>query len=155
VPTVNIADIGGRIMNLQDPNRKMSKSDTEAAGNIYLMDTPAQIQQKIKRAVTDSGSVVQTGDDKPAISNLLVLMSIATGRTLNKIEEEYITKGYGDLKTELADAIVSVLEPVQSKYLNYIDDLEYLNTVIARGRTTSSSIARTTLADVKSKLGLL
>jgi tryptophanyl-tRNA synthetase len=155
VPTVNIAENGGRIMNLQDPNRKMSKSDTETAGAIYLMDTPAQIQQKIKRAVTDSGSVVQTGDDKPAISNLLVLMSLATGRTLNKIEEEYITKGYGDLKTDLADAIVSVLEPVQSKYHNYIDDLEYLNTVIARGRTTSSSIARTTLSDVKSKLGLL
>lgn len=146
---------GARVMNLQDPGRKMSKSDEDQSGNIMLSDSPEEIRNKIKRAVTDSGSEVKAGEDKPAITNLLDIYSAITGRKVSEIEQEYEGKGYGDFKAGLADAVVEHLEPIQQRHDELMNDTEQLLAILNTGREKAAVIAEEKLSQVKSTLGLL
>lgn len=146
---------GARIMNLQDPSRKMSKSDEDQSGNIMLSDSPEEIRNKIKRAVTDSGSEVKAREDKPAITNMLDIYSAITGRKVSEIEAEYEGKGYGDFKAGLADAVVEHMQPIQKRHDELMNDTEQLLAILETGREKAAAIAEEKLSQVKSTLGLL
>jgi tryptophanyl-tRNA synthetase len=153
VPNPSIQKAGARIMNLQDPTRKMSKSDSDLSGVILLTDDAATITSKVKRAVTDSGSTVELSDDKPAISNLLTIYSLVSSESVEVLQERYAGRGYGDFKAELAEAIISKLAPVQEAFASY--DQDKLNTILAEGAQQASEVANAKLAAVKAKIGLL
>jgi tryptophanyl-tRNA synthetase len=155
VPEPTIRGEGARIMSLQDPSRKMSKSDADDGGCVYLMDEPEVIRTKIKRAVTDSGSSVEASADKPAVTNLLTIFSLATGLSIESLEADYAGKGYGDFKSDLGEALVELFTPMRDTFLRYNDDRSRLESVIATGREAAEAVAATTLADVKTKLGLI
>lgn len=146
---------GARIMNLQDPTRKMSKSDDDQSGNILLSDSVDVIRTKVKRAVTDSDNQVKVGESKPAITNLLEIYSAITGRKVSEIEAEYAGKGYGDFKAGLADAVVEHMEPIQQRHDELMNDSEQLLAILGDGREKAAVIAEEKLSQVKSTLGLL
>jgi len=155
VPAPVVRAEGARIMSLQDPERKMSKSDADDGGCIYLMDDEETIRTKVKRAVTDSGSVVQASDDKPAITNLLTIFSLATGRTMERLESDYAGQGYGAFKADLAEALVAKLGPIRASFSDHYADQSIIEEVLASGRFAAEVVAEATLDDVKAKLGLL
>ena len=155
VPEAVVRAEGARIMSLQNPERKMSKSDADDGGCIYLMDDDETIRIKIKRAVTDSGSVVQASDDKPAIGNLLTIFSLTTGSTVERLESDYAGKGYGVFKADLADALVAKFSPMRQAFSDHYGDQAIIEEVMATGRFAAEVIAMATLDDVKAKLGLL
>lgn len=159
VPEAVVAKQGARIMNLQDPTRKMSKSDVEDGGNIYLTDDSATIEKKIMKAVTDSGSVVAGGSDKPAMTNLLVIFSELSGKPVFEIEERYADKGYGDFKKDLASLVVSVLEPIQKQHDHIMNadskDKSHIDQALEHGWWRASELSNAKLSEVKEKLGLV
>ena len=116
VPEAYIPKVGGRVMDLQVPTAKMSKSSASVAGRIELLDPPDVIRRKVRSAVTDSGREVLARPDKPAISNLLELFSVATGKAVGELEQAYAGRGYGDFKADLADALIAFLAPVRERY---------------------------------------
>ncbi len=155
VPRAELREIGTRIMGLQQPERKMSKSDESPDDCIYLLDLPDEIRRKLKRAATDSGSDVKVSPDKPAISNLIALYALATQTTAHQVEERYEGKGYGAFKADLAEAIIELLQPVRQRYEDLIKDRAEIDEVIAAGRVQATLVAEQKLKDVKGKLGLL
>jgi tryptophanyl-tRNA synthetase len=155
VPEPSVRVEGARIMSLQDPSKKMSKSDADDGGCIYLMDDDEVIRSKVKRAVTDSGSVVESGDDKPALTNLLTIFSLATGRTVAEIEAAYVGKGYGDFKSGLAEALVALVGPMRQAFKEHYSDRAVIDEVLTEGRLAAEMVAEATLDDVKAKLGLI
>ena len=155
VPEAVVRSEGARIMSLQNPERKMSKSDADDGGCIYLMDDDETIRTKVKRAVTDSGSEVQASDDKPAVSNLLTIFSLTTGSTVERLESDYAGKGYGVFKADLADALVARFGPMRQAFSEHFGDLAIIEEVMASGRFAAEVVAESTLDDVKAKLGLL
>ncbi len=148
---------GARIMNLQDPTAKMSKSDEDTSGNLLLSDSPNSLRHKIKRAITDSGSDVSARPDKPAISNLLQIFSAVSGRPIAKIAESYTdrTPGYGEFKEELAEVLINHIEPIQERYHALIADSAKLNAIIEEGNFRANQIAIRKLVQVKTSIGLL
>ena len=116
VPEAYIPQVGGRVMDLQVPTAKMSKSSASPAGRIEVLDPPDAIRRKVRSAVTDSGREVVARPDKPAISNLLELFSVATGSKVGELEQAYAGRGYGDFKADLADALIAFLAPVRERY---------------------------------------
>ncbi|HUC20797.1 MAG TPA: tryptophan--tRNA ligase, partial [Candidatus Polarisedimenticolaceae bacterium] len=146
---------GSRVMNLQDPTSKMSKSDEDSSGNLMLSDSPETLRQKIKRAVTDSGTEIALSADKPAISNLLQIFSAVSGREVEEIAQSYAGKGYGDLKADLADAVVTHLEPIQQRHEELLADNRKLEAILEDGRDKANAIASEKLGQVKASLGLL
>lgn len=154
VPTPTIGENGARIMDLQDPTKKMSKSDADATGCILLSDSPQLIERKIMRAVTDSGSVIQASKDKPAITNLLTILSLVTGSSIGELELQYAGKGYGDFKQGLVAAVVTELQPVQQNYSKIIDE-QLMLPALEAGRQKATMIATAKLEQVKTALGVL
>jgi len=154
VPEYFAAKQGARIMSLDDPTKKMSKSATTEWGYISLTDRPEVIMKKIKKAVTDSGSEVQATSDKPALSNLLTIFSVVTGQSINELETLYRGQGYGKFKIGLAEAIIAWLEPIQERYASLIDDRVELEKLLQVGAEKAGLVATTTLHDVKTKIGL-
>jgi tryptophanyl-tRNA synthetase len=143
-----------KILSLQDPKKKMSKSD---GGNtsIGLLDTPEIIKKKIKSAVTDSGSEVKYDpENKPAISNLLMLMSLASGREIKEIEREFIGHGYGNFKPAVAEALINCLSPIQLEYKKLIKDKAMIEALLIDGSKKARKTANTTLEEAKKKVGL-
>jgi tryptophanyl-tRNA synthetase len=156
VPEPSVQSEGARIMNLQNPESKMSKSDLDDSGNILLSDDEAAITRKIMRAVTDSGSQVSSGPDKPALTNLLVIMSVLTGTSVTALEEKYAGKGYGEFKQDLAKVVVEGLKPLQHKYQQLMKDgNKAIEEALEHGWWRASEIANAKLAQVKEKIGLL
>jgi tryptophanyl-tRNA synthetase len=156
IPKPTVQSEGARIMNLQDPTRKMSKSDVDDSGNILLSDDEKLITKKITRAVTDSGSVVSSGADKPALTNLLVIMSVLTGKPITELEEKYADSGYGDFKVELAEVVVSALKPLQHAHDQLMrDGNDKIDKALEHGWWRASELANAKLAQVKEVLGLL
>ncbi len=153
VPEPYIPKVGARIMSLSDPAKKMSKSDEDASGSITLLDDADTVERKFKRAVTDSGTEIRFDDSRPAITNLLTIYQILTGRQPAEVEAHFAGRGYAFLKAELADATIAFLRPLQERALAY-DDAE-LDLLLDAGRERARSIARQTLDDVKSRLGLV
>ena len=122
VPEVKISEVGARIMSLQEPTKKMSKSDENQKATIYMLDEPKKIIKKIKSAVTDSEGVVRFDPvGKPGVSNLLTILSSATNTPIKDLEQHYQGVGYGQFKQDVADAVVNVLEPIQQRYSEIIE----------------------------------
>lgn len=154
IPEIRIPKVGARIMSLQDPLKKMSKSDENARGFISMLDTPKQIKKKVKSAVTDSDGIVKYDkENKPGISNLLTIYSSCTGETIETIEAKYEGKGYGDFKQGVADAVIALLEPIQNKYNELIDSPE-LDDILDNGAEKASFTANKMLKKAKKAMGL-
>jgi len=160
MPEPIIKQSTARIMGLDDPTKKMSKSSPNSSSYIALTDSPDTIKDKIKRAVTDSGSEIKAdpstslGASKPAITNLLNIFSGMSGREVAEIEKEFEGKGYGDFKEALAEAIIAELAPIQDKFNSLMADRDALRQILADGSAKIAPIAQKTLSDVKSKVGL-
>ena len=156
VPEAYIQKSGARIMGLQDPTSKMSKSSTIPNDTILLVDTPEEIIKKIKKAVTDSEGIVKYDEkNKPGVSNLMSIYSIITGKTMEEIEKEFEGKGYGEFKAKVANVIVEELKPFQEKYSEIINNKEYLDEIIKEGAKKAEAKAKKTLEDVYRKVGLI
>lgn len=156
VPLPTVQAEGARIMNLQDPTRKMSKSDTDDSGNILLSDDEKLITKKITRAVTDSGSEVASGPDKPALTNLLVIMSVLTDKPVPELEEKYAGVGYGKFKEDVAEVVVHALKPLQHTHDQLMrEGNEKIDKALEHGWWRASELANAKLAQVKDVLGLL
>lgn len=155
VPEPYIPKVGARIMSLQDPDKKMSKSDPNQNSILFLTDSDEVIKNKIKRSVTDSGSEVKFSDDKPGISNLLTLMHLATGESISDIEQSFIGKGYGEFKPAVADAVANYLKPIRERYNDLINNKEKLIEILSAGDETARRAASKTLRKVFKKVGFV
>ncbi|ADE54947.1 tryptophan--tRNA ligase [Coraliomargarita akajimensis] len=155
IPEPFIPKAGARIMSLQDPTRKMSKSDENQNSTLYILDKPDVLKKKIMSAVTDSGSEIKAAEDKPGVSNLLQIHSAISGTSVESLEASFVGKGYGDLKKEVADVVISALEPVQSRYDELIGDKKYLESVLKAGAGEAQKRAYKVLAKVYRKAGFV
>lgn len=155
VPEPIIAEMGARIMSLQDPSKKMSKSDPNKNSTILLEDTPKVITTKIKKAVTDSSAVVAYDENRPGIKNLIDLYHLVSNKSIAEIVAEYEGKGYGVFKADLAEQVVALLEPMQERYQTYRSDEMLLREVMAEGADKARAIATETLAEVTDVIGLI
>jgi len=155
IPKAFIPEQGARVMSLQDPERKMSKSDANQSSTLYILDEPKQLKKKIMSAVTDSGSEIVASEDKPGVSNLLQIYSTMTGRAVADLEASLKGEGYGILKKEVADAVIAVLEPVQAKYKELIEDKSYLEAVLKSGAGAAQKRAYKVLGKVYRKAGFV
>lgn len=156
VPDAYIPKTGAaRVMSLQDPSRKMSKSDPNPKGTIYLTDAPETIMKKFKSAVTDSEMCVRYAEDKDGINNLMTIYSAVTGDSLEKIESDFAGKGYGDFKKAVGEAVVAELEPFQKKYNEIIADKQYLKECQQKGAEKALRVSSRTLGKVMKKVGFL
>jgi len=152
IPKPYFVKEGMRIMGLDDPTKKMSKSAASEYNYIALTDTPDKICEKIKRAVTDSGKEIKYSDKKPAIKNLINIYALLDNAKPKEIEESYRGKGYAEFKKDLADVVVGSLEPLQEKY-NNIDDGEVLR-ILEEGKARAKKLAEKKMEEVKEKVGL-
>ena len=158
LPDPYIPDFGARIMSLQEPEKKMSKSDNNPNNFIGLLEDPKKLAKKIKRAVTDSdeqANIYFNPTEKPGVSNLLTLLSLATGKSIKELEPEYTDKMYGHLKGDVADAVVALLEPIQARYAEIRADRAYLDEVMRQGAEKASARASETLAKVYKAVGFI
>ncbi len=155
IPEPYIPKVGARIMSLQDPTQKMSKSDPNENAYILLLDKPDAIVRKIKRAVTDSGSEVRRGEGKEGIENLMSIHGAVTGKTMEETEAEFEGKGYGVFKSAVADAVVAALEPIQKRYAELTASRDYLEDVYRSGAQIAERTAFKTIAKVYRKVGFI
>jgi len=152
IPDAYIPPVGAKIMSLQEPDKKMSKSDENRAGSIFLLDDADTITKKIKRAVTDSGTDIKFDASRPAITNLLTIYHLLTGKTTEECEQHFDGKGYGQFKTELAETVVEFLRPFQERVKQYDDAA--LAAILKPSAEKAREVAKQTLTDVYSKMGL-
>lgn len=155
IPETWTPETAASVMNLQNPERKMSKSDPDANGKIDLLESTASAQKKIMRAVTDSGSEVKAGTGKPALTNLLHIYAGLSGKTIAQLESEYAGKSYGDFKAGLAVIVGESLEALQNKYHEIKVDQSYVYRVLEEGRVATNELANAKLTAVKTALGLI
>jgi tryptophanyl-tRNA synthetase len=152
IPEPYIPPVGANILSLQEPTRKMSKSDENAAGSIFLLDDADTVTKKVKRAVTDSGTEIKFDASRPAINNLLTIYQLFTGKTAEECEAHFAGKGYGQFKTELAEATVEFLHPFQERMKEYDDAA--LEKILRTGAETAAEIAGETLRAAYDKMGI-
>ncbi len=158
VPDPYIPEFGARVMSLQDPTKKMSKSDENPNGYIMLLDEPKKIEKKLKRAVTDSDEqarIYYDTTEKAGVSNLLTLLSVATGKSIEDLIPEYEDKMYGHLKKDTADAVVAMIEPIQARFKEIREDRPELERIMKLGAEKASIPAAKTLAKVYDALGFI
>lgn len=153
IPEAYIGKVGARVMALQDPTKKMSKSDDNKNNTIALLDEPAVIMNKVKRAVTDSENEVRYSEDKPGIANLLNIYCAVTGNTIAQAEAEFAHTGYGNFKTAVGEAIVANLEPIQKKFTELNSNKDYIDSVLKMNTEKAGYMAERTLKKVHKKLG--
>jgi tryptophanyl-tRNA synthetase len=153
VPEPFIPKVGAKIMSLSDATKKMSKSDENVNGSITLLDDADTVRRKFKRAVTDSGTDIGFDETRPAITNLLTIYQILTGKQPAEVEADFAGKGYAALKAELAEVTIEFLRPLQERIHGYTD--AELDRLLDEGRERAQEIARATLDDVKARLGLV
>jgi tryptophanyl-tRNA synthetase len=146
-------EVGARIMDLQEPQKKMSTTGGTAQGTVGLLDPPEVVRKKFKTAVTDSGREVRHDPDKPGISNLIEIMSVATGESLAEIEARYDGQGYGPFKEEVGEAVVSLLEPIQQRYEELRADEPQLHSLLARGAEKARAASAPTLEQMYERTG--
>ncbi|WP_143156223.1 tryptophan--tRNA ligase [Caldanaerovirga acetigignens] len=156
IPEAYIPKVGARIMSLQEPTKKMSKSDENENSYILVLDSPDLIMRKFKKAVTDSEAVIRYDEKaKPGISNLMNIYAAMTGRSFEEIEKEFEGQGYGAFKKAVAEAVIEGLRPIREKYRELMADKGYLESVIKCGATRAKDIASQTLKEVYDKIGLV
>lgn len=153
IPDAYIGKVGAKIMSLQDPAKKMSKSDENPNGSIYLMDDPDTIMRKCKRAVTDSEACVAYRDEQPGVKNLIDIYSACTGKTPAEVVREFEGKGYGDFKMAVGESVISVLKPLQDRVKELEKDKSYIDSVIKNNSEKAQYFANKTLRKVQKKVG--
>jgi tryptophanyl-tRNA synthetase len=154
IPEGQIRDTGARIMSLEDPTKKMSKSDPSPFARINLLDDPKAIKQKIARATTDSLRLVTFDPERPGITNLLTIYQMLTAQSQQEIEAEFAGKGYGDFKAALTERLVETLQPIQQRYYELINDMATLESILKQGADDVRPLAATTIRRVKDVIGL-
>lgn len=155
IPEPYIPKVASRIMSLQEPTKKMSKSDSNENGYILVVDDPDTIRRKIKRCVTDSIGIVKNSDEQPGIKNLISIYSKLDNKSVEEIEAMYEGKGYGDFKADVAEVIVENLRPIREKYDDLLKNKDYLETIYAQGAQKAEKTARKTLRKVYKKVGFI
>ena len=154
IPEILLGQDGTRVMSLQEPTKKMSKSDDNQTATVYLLDTPKDIEKKIKRAQTDSDNAVRYDREaKPGISNLMDIFAALTDKSHEEIEKDYAGQGYGTFKKDVAEATISVLEPIQKRYAELIDTPE-LDVILTKGAEKAREKASKTYEAVTKAMGL-
>lgn len=154
IPDIRMPEMGARVMSLQEPTKKMSKSDSNEKGFISMLDTPKQIEKKIKSAVTDSEGIVKFDKvNKPGVSNLLTIHASCSGESIEELENQFAGKGYGDFKQSTANAVLSVLEPIQKKHAQLMQS-EELDDILDSGAEKANQAANKTLAKAMKAMGL-
>ena len=154
VPEPMILKTGARIMALDDPAAKMSKSSSAPGSYVAILDDPDTVRKKIRRAKTDSGTGISVSPDKPALSNLIDIHAAFTGQSAEQIEADYKGKGYGDFKKDLGEIVVEGLAPIRERTLELLDDPKELDDVLEMGAERARNVARETLRDARVKMGL-
>jgi tryptophanyl-tRNA synthetase len=154
IPEAQIREVGARIMSLDNPANKMSKSDPNPNSRLNLLDDPKTIKQKIARATTDSLRLIAFDPERPGITNLLTIYQLLTMQSQQEIEAEFEVKGYGDFKAALTERLVATLEPIQKRYYELMDDLPTLENILRRSAEQVQPIAAATLHHVKEVIGL-
>jgi tryptophanyl-tRNA synthetase len=154
LPEPLIAEVGSRIMGLDDPTKKMSKSEDAPNHAVNLLDTPDVIRKKIMRATTDSNTSVVFDESRPGIYNLLTIYQTITGQKKQAIEAQFAGKGYGDFKKALAEVVVEGLRPLQERYQELTADPRRIDAILAEGAAKARPLAQKMLAEVKKRVGL-
>jgi tryptophanyl-tRNA synthetase len=154
VPEHKIPDVGARIMDLQEPERKMSTTGGGESGTLYVLDEPAAIRKKLGSAVTDSGREVVRGEGKPGVTNLIEVLAVARGVAPEEIEREFGEAGYGDFKKAVAEGVVEMLAPVQELYAELRADEAALEATLAAGAEKARALAAPTVAEVRERMGI-
>ncbi|MDD3531773.1 MAG: tryptophan--tRNA ligase [Candidatus Shapirobacteria bacterium] len=154
IPKPKMLSVGAKIMSLQNPKQKMSKSSLDKRGTIDLLDSPQTIKNKIMAAVTDSGQEIIASPNKPGISNLLAIYSITTGLEINQIEKRYQDKNYGQFKSDLAQEVVKFLTPIQDRYRTICQNQKGLAKILTEGKQKAKEVSQKTLDQVYQKTGL-
>ncbi len=156
LPEPYILKATAKILDLQEPTQKMSKSASSPQGIIEMLDDPARSAKKIRSAVTDSDTEIRfDAENKPGVSNLLTIYSALTARSVGDLEEEYAGRGYGDLKKDLAEVVVDFVTPFRDRTLELLDDQAYLAEVLRQGAEIAGEVAERTLADVYQRVGFV
>lgn len=155
IPDGFIPKNGARVMSLQDPTKKMSKSDENVNGCVHLLDTPEAIMRKFKRAVTDSEACVRYAEGKDGVNNLMAIYSAVTGLNYEQIEHDFDGKGYGDFKTAVGEAVADHLEPVRSEFARLINDKAYIKDCYTKGAEQAVRISQKTMSKAYRKVGFV
>ncbi len=155
VPEPYIPKLGNKIMSLQDPTQKMSKSDPNENAYILLLDPIDKVAKKIKRAVTDSDAEVRSGEGKEGVENLMSIYASMTGKTMDEITAEFAGKGYGDFKNAVAESVVETLKPIQAKYEDLMKNKDYLEQIYRSGAQRANHTAMKTISKVYRKVGFI
>jgi tryptophanyl-tRNA synthetase len=156
VPRGVFPEVGARIMDLQEPTKKMSTTGGTAQGTVLLLDEPDTIRKKFKTAVTDSGrEIVYAPDDKPGVSNLLEILAVASGRAIPDVQSEYDGKGYGDLKGDTAEAVIELVKPVQQRYAELRADEGELKRLLSIGADKAREVSAPTLRQMYERMGFV
>jgi tryptophanyl-tRNA synthetase len=154
VPRYRIPEVGARVMDLQSPENKMSTTSSTEAGTVYVLDEPKAVQKKLKSAVTDSGTEIRRGEDKPGISNLIEILAVVKGVTPADIEREFAAQRYGDLKVATAEAVTEYLRPTRERYQQIRGDEAAIEEQLVEGAKRARAIAAETLAVVRDRMGV-
>ncbi|HMA46011.1 MAG TPA: tryptophan--tRNA ligase, partial [Frankiaceae bacterium] len=155
VPEPYILRRTAKILDLQSPDKQMSKSAANQAGVLYLLEEPGSLRRKVRAAVTDSGRQIRAADDKPGITNLLTIYSMLTGRQVAELEGAYDGKGYGDLKGDLAQVVTDFAGPVRERVRELLAEPDRLDDVLAEGARKARKVASATLAAAYDRVGFL
>jgi tryptophanyl-tRNA synthetase len=155
IPEPYIAPNGAKIMSLQEPTKKMSKSDDNPNSYILIMDPPEVIRKKISRAVTDSIGIVKYRDEQPGVKNLITILSTLTSMSIDEIEKKYEGQGYAQFKKDVAEAIISEIEPIQKKIKELLSDKTYLESIYKAGAEKANYVALKTLRKMQKKIGFI
>ncbi|MGN6201520.1 MAG: tryptophan--tRNA ligase, partial [Solirubrobacterales bacterium] len=153
VPELVIPQVGARIMDLQEPERKMSTTGGTEQGTVLVLDDPDTIRKKFRSAVTDSGREIAKTPNKPGVSNLIDIFSVACGREQKEVEREFEGSGYGDFKQAVGDAVVDYLEPVQERYRELRPDQAELDRILGLGAEKARALASPVVAEVRERMG--
>jgi tryptophanyl-tRNA synthetase len=154
VPELRIPEVGARIMDLQEPERKMSTTGGTEAGTVLVLDEPEAIHRKLGSAVTDSGREIVRSPEKPGIANLIEILAVVRGTAPEEIEREFDAAGYGDFKQAVAEGVVELLGPVRERYAELRPDEERLEQILAAGAEKARAIAAPTVAEVRDRMGM-
>jgi tryptophanyl-tRNA synthetase len=154
VPELRVPEVGARIMDLQEPERKMSTTGASEAGTLYVLDEPDAIRKKLGSAVTDSGREVVRAPDKAGVTNLIEVLAVARGVDPSQVESEFEGAGYGDFKQAVAEGVVELLAPVRERYAELRSDEKALEAALAAGAEKARAIADPVLADVRERMGI-
>ena len=156
IPEPYIPPVGARVMSLTSPENKMSKSDKDPNGCVYMLEKPEDIMRKFKKAVTDSEACVRYDvANKPGVSNLMQIYAVATGQSFDSIEAEFAGRGYGDFKMAVGESVVEMLRPIREETERLLADKAYLETVYRAGAEKASYVANRTISKVYKKVGFL